>query len=97
MLWTARCLSKTNPKLIINSNAVLAFAIAFERFQSIPWRRSQKAQRFRGIKHRKFSSGRPRNSSESPALPMFKQRSRVDATEASNHRDLVLRHTIIFG
>ena len=33
--------AKTDPPLVIDSDAVLAFSLAFQSFQSVAWRRSQ--------------------------------------------------------
>src|SRR4051812_17442368 len=63
------CPAKANAKLVINSNAELAFAVAFPGFESIARRRTQKFQRRSGIELRELSNGNGGNSAESPRDP----------------------------
>jgi hypothetical protein len=39
-IWALGRPTKTNPKLIVDPNTVLTFAIAFERFKPVSWRRA---------------------------------------------------------
>ena len=46
--------AKTHSPLVVDTNAVLAFAISFEFLQSVPWRDSKVVDRFRSVYHHQF-------------------------------------------
>src|SRR5437868_7735775 len=79
------CPAETDPKLVVNANAMLALAFTLERFQSIARRSAQKAERFRRVKLGELANGDPGDRAEPPALSAFKQRLSVGATETADH------------
>jgi len=49
------CPSETHPPLFVNPDAVLAFAVSSQRFQSVTGRRFQVIQYFCSFKHDEFA------------------------------------------
>jgi hypothetical protein len=78
---------KTDSVLIVNTDAVLALAIAFELLQAIPRRDSKILERPRGVKHQQLSERRPAKIGrrDSPALPGFPELLRLPVCEAPDH------------
>jgi hypothetical protein len=56
---------KTHAPLIINANAVLAFAVALQRFQSVPRQRPKGPDIRRSVQHSKFPQRLPLDGLES--------------------------------
>jgi hypothetical protein len=77
--------SKANAPLIIDANAVLAVAVAFQFFQAIAWRGPQEFESFRCIELRQLSSGYFRDRAESLGASRFKEFLSLLATEAFDH------------
>lgn len=72
ILWSIGCPTEANPELIVDSNAVLAFAIALERFQAVPGWRTKEIERFGGIQLRQLSCRNLCNRVEPLALSSLK-------------------------
>jgi hypothetical protein len=83
--WSSLGPSKANAPLIIDANAVLAVAVAFQFFQAIAWRRPQEFESFRCIELRQLSSGHFRDRAESLGASRFKEFLGLLATEALDH------------
>jgi hypothetical protein len=65
--------SKANAPLIINANAVLAVAVAFQVFQALARRAPQEFASFRCIELRQLASGDFRDRAESLGASRFKE------------------------
>jgi hypothetical protein len=74
--------SKANAPLIVDANAVLAVAVAFQLFQAIAWRGPQELESFRCIELRQLSGGDFRDRAEPLGAPRFKESLGLLATEA---------------
>jgi hypothetical protein len=55
--WTFDRPNKAHPKLIVDSDRVLSFAIACHRLQTIAWWRPQVAEGRRGVEIAQFPAG----------------------------------------
>ena len=90
-----KCMSirpaKTDPPLVVDADAVLALAVAFQRFQPVSGRRTQVLELARLAQIKEFAARRPLDRAEARDLPVIKQRFRVGRTEGLDHADRVLR------
>lgn len=85
ILGPVRAPAETDPELIIDSNAVLARLIAFERLQPIAGWRAQEFQRGRCIKLCQLAFCHHLNASEPSGPTQFEKSLRVAAAEIPNH------------
>jgi hypothetical protein len=58
---------ETDPPLVVDANTVLASAIAYEFFKSIPWRDAKVRNSARGVENCEFPVGRPLDPRRQPA------------------------------
>jgi hypothetical protein len=84
--------AKANPPLVVDSDAVLSVAIAFEFFETIAWRHAKIVQRFGGIKQGKLPEGGPvKFSGESLDFFALKEQFRVLIGESPDHCPIITR------
>jgi hypothetical protein len=65
---------KTNPPLIVNSNAVLPLSISTQGFQAVSWWNAEIIQRFRPMEQQQLSSGDPLKCAKARHLFIGEQR-----------------------
>jgi hypothetical protein len=82
---------KTNSVLIVDANAVLPRAIAFELFQAIPGRDSKIFERSGAVKHQKLPEGRPAKigRGNAPAFSRPPEFLRLPVCEAPDHSSYI--------
>jgi hypothetical protein len=85
--------SKTDPPLVVNSNAVLALPIAGEFLESVSWRNAKISQRLRVVQHRELPTRDVLDAPKPRAALAVKERLGVFAPERPYHRAMVLRMT----
>ena len=92
-----KCMSfrpaKTDPPLIVDTDAVLALAIALQCFQPVSGRYEQVLEGARLAQIKELAARRPLDRSETRDLPVIKQRFRIGRTEGLDHVARVLRVT----
>jgi hypothetical protein len=85
---------KTETKLIINPNAMLAPSIARQRLESISWRRAQELQGICGVQLRQLADRYISYIRKTLALAGLKQSLRIGATKALYHSATIKRITL---
>jgi hypothetical protein len=80
------CPTKADSELLVDTDAILTFAIAFQQFQPIPGRRTQEIQCFGGVELGELSRSDLRDTGESPMLAALEQSLRISAAETSDHQ-----------
>jgi hypothetical protein len=65
---------KTNPPLIVNSNAVLPPSISTQGFQTVSWWNAQIIQRFRSMEQQQLSSSYPLKCAKARHIIIVEQR-----------------------
>lgn len=93
LVWAGVVPAKTNPPLGIDSNAVLSFAIAFQRFKHVPWRNPQAVQFRCGMEHEQFSTGHTFNVGKARNLVTVEESFGVQAKKRLNHGLILFRET----
>jgi hypothetical protein len=76
---------ETKPKLIVNSNAVLPFAVTFQRFQPVTWRYTKVIERARIVQHEQLPLGLLPKRPESWDVLSAEKSSGLAASKRSNH------------
>jgi hypothetical protein len=73
--------SETDSPLVIDADAVLAGAVADQRFETIPQRDSQILKFLRRMQVHQLAPGCPFDGAEPPHRPVVKQIARIPAAE----------------
>jgi hypothetical protein len=77
--------TKAQSKLVVDANAVLTCAIAFQGLQPIAWRRPQELQGSRGMQEDELSPSGRFNIDEAPDTPPMEQCLGIGASEGLDH------------
>jgi len=84
---------EADAELIVDSDAVLALALAAQRLQPITGRRPEVAQFDRAVQLREFARGDAADRPEVTSLPGLEERPCRGAAEAPDHAAIVSRLT----
>ena len=87
--WPLSGPAKAKAVLVVDPNAELSFALTFQRFQPVTRRRAQELKGLRCVELRQLPSRGFNNGRKSLALASFEQGSRISATEALDHGQIV--------
>jgi hypothetical protein len=77
--------AEANPPLIIDTDAVLAAAVALERFERVAGRRAELLDRLHGIQYEKFSASLPGYRGKSLDDPIIEQALGTPIAKALDH------------
>lgn len=81
--------NKTNAPLVVDANAVLAFAIASKSFQAVARQRVQRSQIRSGVQHVQFAKRLPFDSAKPANRLAAEETLRIQATEPADHRSSI--------
>jgi len=85
--------AKADSPLIVDSDAVLSLAIAFQGFKTVSGRNPKILQLDCTVHIKQFWSWNPFNTSKSPDIPVIEKCLRIFAMERTNHATRLLRKT----
>jgi hypothetical protein len=87
--------AETDPILIVHADAVLACAIALERFETVAWRDTKIIEMTRDLQLSQFSPGNRFDPNESPDPPAIRQSFRLCGPERYDHVFILTLRVII--